>query len=161
MHVDLHLDKDEFSKLHNFICRVSNMADRLEDIGHAEEGEKLAKEVEAIREMLKPAYDADSAKFDELHAHYREEGDGFDAQTTWSVYEVENLRAKHDYPGVKTITHSSHWGETTPVVDIQGDTWADLYIAADQAIRLSGDLHHSFIEGFVREGETLKLLTGS
>jgi hypothetical protein len=48
------------------------------------------------------------------------------------------------------------------VVEIAGNTWLDLWQAADTAIRKSGDSHHTFIEGFhMNKQGQLELSTGS
>ena len=160
MHVDLHLDKNEFSKLHNELCSLNAMVAKLRgrDIDIAAQ---LERHVEKIYEILQPAYDADGEMFDTLHDHYHGAGEAFGARTTWSMYEVEDLREKHTYEGAKKVVHSSHWGGGTPVVELDGDTWLHLFMAADKAICQSGDMHHCFIEGFIQKGDELHLQTGS
>ena len=88
--------------------------------------------------------------------------------TIWSITEVDNLVSTHPYTNAKTVTHKDHWGETEDgeeigpvVVPINGNTWAALYVAANAAIRDSGDSHHCYIEGFRQVGDTLELVTGS
>lgn len=161
MQVGLKLTPAEFSKLHNCICHLSNSANAIAQLGHEDDAEAISEEVEKIRALLKPAYDEDEREFTKRHAHYRAVGDEFDAQTAWSIYEVEDLHAKHPYTGALTVTHQSHWGDNIPEITIQGDTWADLFIASDKAIKQSGDMHHCYIEGFNHTGDTLVLMTGS
>ena len=161
MHVGVTLTPKEFSKLHNALCELDQLAETVSDIGHNNEGKLIESEVKAIRAVLTPAYDADSAKFNELSKMYADEGEAFSAATIWSMYEVDNMRNNHSFEGALTVTHQTHFGEIIPVVAIQGKSWAALYCAADAAIKQSGDMHHVFIEGFTQHGETLVLHTGS
>ncbi len=86
-----------------------------------------------------------------------------DFQSVWCLKEVgKDFDRPHTYPGATTVVYRNHWGQGGEVrVAIQGVTWLDLYRAADQAIRESGDCHHVFIEAFDVEGNTLVLWTGS
>lgn len=164
MHVGVNLTSEEFSKLHNALCHMSSLATSIRDGQHEKWADELEKEIAVIREdILKAAYDADGKMFDKLHDHYRKVGEEFNAETTWSMYEVEDLREEHAYPGVGKLLHKNHWGKNPVVVDIEGNTWLSLFKAADKAIRESGDLHHCFIEGFGFDPEEglLVLHTGS
>lgn len=68
------------------------------------------------------------------------------------------------FPGkITRIYHDLHWGSVGTVEHSGGTdlTWLQLYKIADDLINQSRDLHHSFIEGFYRDGTELRLLTGS
>jgi hypothetical protein len=81
--------------------------------------------------------------------------------TVWSMSEVDDLDSPHPYRGAQTLVYNAHWGEKPVYVPIVGTTWADLWVAADAAIKQSGDNHHVFIEGFEQASEDLYLHTGS
>lgn len=62
------------------------------------------------------------------------------------------------------MVYRNHWGAEPVSVSIQGLTWAALWVAANAAIRDSGDDHHVYIEAFRLDAEdprTLVLSTGS
>ncbi len=53
-------------------------------------------------------------------------------------------------------------GDVEVTVAVKGKTWGDLYIAANSAIMLSGNLDHCYIEDIqILEGGDLELVTGS
>jgi hypothetical protein len=66
------------------------------------------------------------------------------------MYEVKDLRTAHPWPEHTILTYQgmSEVGEVK--VRIEGPLWTDLWKAADQAIKLSGDGHHIFIEDFTQ-----------
>lgn len=150
MNCDVTLDRQEFSRLHNALCSL----DRVDN-------PTVAGLVAEMRAALAGAYEQDNAAFDRKFAHYRSVAEDLGLSTVWSMYEVENLSDRYPYEGAKSVTYSDHWGGKTVVVPINGLTWAALFVAADAAIRDSGDQHHVFIEQFVQKGDTLLLTTGS
>jgi len=138
MHVGVELDPKEFSKLHNLLCSIGNVNN---------EASELVDKIRAT--VLKPAYDADHKVFEQRNLHYRLMGKAINAQTYWSMYEIEHLGNEHPFEGAKQVLHGSHWGEGAQLVDIEGSgTYLDLFKAADKAIVDSGDMHHCYIEGF-------------
>lgn len=53
-------------------------------------------------------------------------------------------------------------GDVEVTVVVNGKTWGDLYIAANSAVMLSGNLDHCYIEDIrILEGGDLELITGS
>jgi len=93
--------------------------------------------------------------------HYDDVGDKLGLSTIWSMFEVDDLNSPHPYRGAQTLVYKDHFGEKPVYVPIAGITWADLWVAADAAIKQSGDNHHVFIEGFAQGSEYLFLRTGS
>lgn len=152
------LTGEEFKTIHNALWQIqySNEPD-------------VESQVEIIRKALKDCYEQDQTAFRTLSAHYHQvrREQGLDA--IWSIYKVKDLNTPHPYQGAKTVTYVDYWADdegeyyTPPhiVVPIQGPWWAALYVAADQAIKQSGDTHHLFIEGFRPAGDTLILNMGS
>lgn len=87
-----------------------------------------------------------------------------DSMTRWSIYGMGVRMDKAcPYPvNGKEVIYDGHFGDQKPMVVVQGDTWGDLWRSADEAVRLSGDDHHVFIEGFEDlECGVLELITGS
>ena len=80
-------------------------------------------------------------------------------QSIWSGCDIK-FNTKHNLPH-STIIYSKHWGKPVEV-EIAGNTWLDVYKAADECIIKSGDMHHIFIEDFrpTKDGK-MELLTGS
>ena len=100
--------------------------------------------------------------------------------TTWSIYEVSDVYAK---AAIKTVgkkvvyetvdLNASDEEVAADILDgghrssavfssfVGGDTWLDLWKAAESVIKQSGT-HHSFIEDFtMNEYGTIELTTGS
>ena len=150
MNCDVTLTADEFKTIHNTLwaMQFNGMA--------ADAG------AEKIREALRGAYDQESKDFDRKRDHYTKVAEDLGlTDSVWSLYEVADLNARHPFEGVKEVVYRNHWGERTVRVPINGLTWAALYVAANAAIRDSGDEHHIFIEHFDRREDSLVLHTGS
>jgi hypothetical protein len=157
MYTDVTLKADDFSKIHNALWQLQ----------YGNEPNVEA-QVEIIRAALKDCYEQDMAAGQRLMDHYNQVKKDLGLDAIWSITEVKNLSEPFTYTNVRTVTYKDHWGETEEgedigpvVVSINGNTWAALYVAANAAIRDSGDAHHIFIEGFKQVGNTLVLTTGS
>lgn len=150
MNCSVTLTADEFKTLHNALWALGCLSN-----------EKVDEQVEIIRGALKGAYDQESKDFDRRSTHYDEVRNSLGLTTAWSIYEVDNLSEPHPYEGVTTVTYKDHWGDSPVVTQINGSTYAALYVAANACIRDSGDEHHVFIENFKQVGDTLILSTGS
>lgn len=140
------LTAEEFKVLHNSLCE-------LDGIDHP----RVHELVERIREVaLKGAYEQDEDAFDEKYRHYDNARDFFGFASIWSMYEIEDLDARHPYPSdVFVVYQGQHCAVTGP-------NWTDIWRAADVCIENSGDDHHIFIEGFtLKNGNQLHLATGS
>lgn len=147
------LTADEFKTLHNALWHLDCL-----------KNEKVDAIVTEIREALKGAYEQDDKAFDTKWSHYERVRDDVALKSIWSIYEVENLSDRHPFEGADRVVYENHWGEKPVSKSINGRTWAALYVAADAAIRDSGDDHHIFIEQFTPSEEdprTLLLTTGS
>jgi hypothetical protein len=88
--------------------------------------------------------------------------------STWSVSDIwaEDLANPHPYVGATHVIYSvdKFWNGVggNYAAEIQGDTYLDLWKAADKVIGASGDEHHHFIEDFAADGSPhLTLHTGS
>lgn len=73
------------------------------------------------------------------------------------------MRVAPAIEGEARIVYKQHWGENSPEVTLIDPTFIDLYRAADQLIRESGDEHHVFIEDFEYDEwlDVWELVTGS
>jgi len=84
--------------------------------------------------------------------------DANDFTARWSIYDHINscnekmpLKAKTRYVLYEGLE-----------VKVEGNTWLDLYRAANEAVEKSGDTHHIFIENFdMTDDGNLELFCGS
>ena len=150
MNCDVTLKAADFSKIHNALWHIQY------------NNGNVTEQIEVIRAALQDAYAQDQKAFEVKNDYYRQVKKDLGLDTIWSIYEVNDMSEPFTYTNVRTVTHKNHWGETGDVVvPVNGRTWAALYVAANAAIRDSGDGHHIFIEGFRQVGDTLELVTGS
>lgn len=150
MYADVTLKADEFKSIHNALWQIqyNNKAD-------------VTEQVELIRAALEDCYRQDRDAANQLYDYYETVRKQLGLEARWSITKVRHLHEIHPYNDVRTVTYINHWGEGEVVVPVTGCTWAALYVAADAAIRDSGDGHHVFIEEFKQVGDTLVLQTGS
>ena len=145
MHCDVTLTADEFKTIHNILWELefSKNTDPVQAAGK-------------IREALKGAYAQDNQAFSKKHDHYSSIKEQFGFASIWSLYEVTDLNAKHNAPSDAFVVYEGQH------CAVYGETWVDIYRAADNCIRNSGDQHHIFIEGFeLKNGNELHMYTGS
>jgi len=151
MNCDVTLTASEFKVLHNALCDL--------EFARARNTPELDSYIEQIRSALEPAYKQESVAFERKWKHYDAVRDEIGAQAVWSIYEVEDLNRYHPYASDVFIqVGDKHW-------PVEGLRWKDMYIAADKAIRSTGDTDHIFIERFVpiesKGSQVLRLYTGS
>lgn len=144
MNTSVTLTAEEFKQIHNALCFAPSKG--------------IEVTVETIRAALAGAYQQEEADFDSKMDYYRQFQNENKLVTIWSIYDtpVHGFLAEHPYPSDAFVCYQ---GGHVPVF---GSTWADIYRAADWAIRNSGDMHHIFIEAFeLKNGNELHLVTGS
>lgn len=159
------LTSEQFKQAHNALCELSGIVGRLEGVINADLHGRLAKVEDTIREAFSGAYAQDDALYEARRTHYDEQAalNGIN-HSSWSMYEVADLLQPHNYGPVDRVVYKDHWGEVAVSASVQGNTWAALWRAADECIRLSEDSHHIFIEDFRVSSDdprTLVLHTGS
>ena len=137
------LTAEEFKQIHNALCFAR--ADNVDET------------VDAIRGALANAYVQENSQFDAKMDYYRQFQRDNGLSAIWSIYElpVHGFLSDHPYRGAATVSYQCCHAV------ILGQTWADLYRAANSVMEQSGDDHHIFIEGFLFAGDELKLTTGS
>jgi hypothetical protein len=152
----------EFKNIHNGLCELNSVIGRLDEgVLSPRLHEMLVSAKAKISAGLVGAYDQEDADFKRKREHYDSVMTDLGLDAVWSDFEVKDLNATHPFEGAKEVVYRNHWGEQTVRVPIYGWTWAALYVAANAAIRDSGDDHHIFIEHFDRSGDSLILSTGS
>ena len=157
------ISAESFKQLHNGLWELDCMVEKLVS-GNVREGQKLSEIAKTIRNSLKEAYEQDNKSFDVKNDHYESVRLDLGLSAVWSIYEVDNLNERHPYGDVLQVAYTDHWGEQPVYVEVNGLTWAALYVAANAAIRDSGDRHHIYIEDFrpnPKNPQQLILSTGS
>lgn len=155
------LHADDFRTVHNTLCELRSLVERMtHTMIKIDDVQRI---VEGFEQGLRSAYEQDEAAFDRKMQHYREVQAQLGLTAIWSEFAVDNLSDPHPFEGALQLAYTTGWGEPQ-FVEIVGTTWAALYVAANRAIRDSGDGHHIFIEGFRHNPlcpEQLFLSTGS
>ena len=149
MNCDVTLKAEDFKAIHNALWAIQYGSKDVEE------------QIEIIRGALKDAYAQENDDFERKNQHFSSVKQDLGLQTIWSMYEISDLNEQHPFEGITTVTYKDHWGDKPIVKPVNGLTYAALYVAADAAIRDSGDEHHVFIEQFKQVGSTLLLTTGS
>jgi hypothetical protein len=160
------LTSEEFTGVHNALCRLRGLQGRMNSWPNertiAETADSLNKIIGEFEESLKGAYRQDNDAWSRKNRHYTDQGTQQGFKSTWSIYEVDDLSQPHNLGESVELAYVRHWGKRPVVAEIEGNTWLDLWRAADAAIRKSGDMHHIFIEGFeLNKYGQLELTTGS
>lgn len=158
------LTAEEFKTIHNALCELRSVHERLCGVVREPITDKMAAAIRAMEQGLKGAYEQDNQSFDSKNSHYESVAKELGLRSIWSEYDVSNLSDRHPYEGADRVVYKDHWGDKPVQCSINGHTWAALWVAADACIRDSGDEHHVFIEQFRRkkgDPRTLYLTTGS
>ncbi len=151
------LKGEDFKTVHNTLCQLRTVQERLTGVISDSLADQLHSVIRGFEQGLADAYTQDNAAFDDKMDYYRAYQDENDFAAIWSMYQlpVHGFLQNHPYPSdVFVVYGRGH-------VPVFGSTWGDVYRAADCAIRMSGDLHHCFIEGFELQGNQLLMSTGS
>jgi hypothetical protein len=160
------LKAEDFKTVHNTLCELREVEMRLNEVISEQMVRRLHSVIKGFEQGLADAYRQDNEQFNSKMDYYSEFQKDNQLKTIWSIYElpVHGFLDKHPYTAARSICYRDHWGEEPIYETIDGDTWADLYRAADRCIRRSGDSHHIFIEDFETVAEMphqLRLTTGS
>jgi len=151
------LSGNDFKTVHNTLCELRTIQQRITGVISNELADRLDSVVRGFEAGLANAYEQESEQFDQSFDYYQRFQKHNGLRAIWSIYELplHGFLQDHPYRGALTLSYQGH------AVPILGQTWGDLYRAADDVIRRSGDGHHCFIEGFLFAGDELRLTTGS
>ena len=151
------LEAQDFKTVHNTLCELRSIQQRLTGVISNELADQLQSVVRGFEAGLANAYEQESREFDSKMDYYSEFQKANGLRAIWSLFDLpeHGFLQDHPYRGALTLSYQGH------AVPILGQTWGDLYRAADDVIRRSGDGHHIFIEGFLFAGDELRLTTGS
>ena len=158
------LSGNDFKIIHNTLCDLRGVVQKMtHSMVKVEEVQRI---VEQFESGLRDAYAQDNSTFDRKCAYFQEFKRENGLSAVWSIFDLDEhgFLFDHPYQGATEVCYRDHWGEAAVYETIEGNTWADLYRAADRCIQRSGDQHHIFIEHFYPvEGRShqLRLSTGS
>jgi hypothetical protein len=160
------LRAEDFKIVHNTLCELREIEQRLNEVINESMAARLHRVIKSFELGLTDAYAQDNAVFESKMDYYSRFQTEIGLNTIWSIYElpIHGFLTKHPYAAAREICYRDHWGDEAVYETIQGDTWADLYRAADRCIQRSGDQHHCFIESFqtvADQPHQLRLTTGS
>jgi hypothetical protein len=147
----------DFATVHNTLCELRSLQERVTGVISNELATKLHSIIQGFEQGLADAYHQDNRVFDSKMDYYSEFKSDNGLRSIWSIFElpIHGFLQDHPYRGAATVSYQGCYAA------ILGQTWADLYRAADSVITQSGDDHHIFIEGFLFAGDELRLTTGS
>lgn len=154
----------EFKAVHNALCAIRSVHQRMDGAVSETITNKLGEAIKEMEQGLMGAYAQDHQAFDTKSDHYTAVAKELGLSSIWSIYEVDNLSDRHPFEGADRVVYKDHWGERSVSCSVNGLTWAALFVAADACIRDSSDNHHVFIETFrpaKDDPRTLILSTGS
>ena len=117
----------------------------------------------ARRQALEPLYARERDAFAGENAHFNRMRRELGALAVWSLFGSGDLRTPHPFGAMSWLLYRAHWGPGAVVQALPGDTWLDLYRAAEACIGASGDRHPLFIEQLTPVADrvaTLELHTG-
>lgn len=161
MQCDVMIKAEEFKDIHNGLWRLGCAIRDLEDTVHPKVLKELSTIEDNIRSALKGAYEQEHQEYERQRNLSEKVQEERKFRSIWSANRVMHFDDFHPFEGAKEVVYRSHWGPNPVRASINGDTWVDLWQAADECIRNSEDEHHIFIEHFDRSGDRLILHTGS
>jgi hypothetical protein len=151
------LKAEDFKTVHNTLCELREIEMRLNEVINEQMAQRLHRVIKGFELGLADAYAQDNAEFESKMDYYGQFQTDNGLAAIWSVYDLpaHGFLSDHPFPSdAFVVYHGYH-------VPVYGETWGDVYRAADRCIELSGDDHHIFIEHFEQVGNELRLTTGS
>jgi hypothetical protein len=158
------LSKEQVTKLHNAQCYLGNVIERLRGVVHPDRVAELEKEHKAIREVMQPIWEEEDRLTNIGSKAAAEAADTHQLKYSVWAYDpyMTDFYDRHAWQGAGWLADGYR------KVPIRGNTWVDLWVAADQLIKMAGNNNHIFIEDFSVVGGdpetntlTLQLHTGS
>ena len=157
---------ESYNQINNGRIELRQAIQKLKDVVHPDLLDQLVTAEQQMHQGLRPVFDeieAEAQRWEE-HVDFVEKLYGPFPNSYWSMREVPDLLEHHPFEGAWVVRYSESWSHEVHNVPIQGNKWVDLWIAANEAMRLSGDDHHIFIESLYPLDDApgvLELVTGS
>jgi len=150
---------DNFSSIHNARCNLLSLIERIDGVVNEKVVDELKRINAHLTEGLADVYEQETKDFDSRSMHYEKVRDANRFMSVWSIFEVDNI---FDLSGIKG-RELAYEGKVVPLPggNLQ---WWDLWRAAENVMKASGDTHHVFIEQFAprkNNPAVIELVTGS
>ena len=152
------LSNTDLRILHNANCTLYHAIKRLEGTLHPDLMVELQKGLEELDAGLADVRAQSDAIDREEELAAAAAGEFLAA--VWSIPGVKDFSLPSRYTGVRRMRYKTGNGVFTLNIPSE-PTWQELYVAANELIMSSGDMHHVFIEDFIQEDDVLTLSTGS
>jgi hypothetical protein len=153
------LSAADFRTIHNALCDLRSVQNSLEPVVREDLLIRLNRVVDRMEEGLAQVRAQESDQFDRKISYYHQFQEANGLRAIWSLFDLpeHGFLQDHPYESARLLKYQGQQ------IEILGQTWGDLYRAADDVIQRSGDGHHIFIEGFHRSADrsVLRLTTGS
>ncbi len=161
--IEYTLSAKELSNIHNGKCEIIGVIQQLEGVVAEQHITRLRRALELLNAGLEGAYKEEEKQFKTKSSLYDKICSENKFSSIWSMFEVTDFSAV-PFPEARAVTYTRNWGKPVDFMLPINPTWLDLWKAADQLIKESGDNHHVFIEDFTPRKENsfiLELSTGS
>ena len=153
---------DEINNIDNGLYHLRNVIDRLQDtlsphvVNELRKAKsEIEKGFESVRQQRDDVWDSKNNLFNELRDQNK-------FTSVWSIYEIDNI---HGYSDITVEEDSVLLYENVSVQLPAGQlTWFELWKFAEEAIVMSRDQNHVFIESFTQSSINPKIIllgTGS
>lgn len=151
--------------------KIESLSPEVASLGQSLGGfsSKFSDQVNSINDVIAKAFkkyrEAEDDEFDKKMDGFSKIQGKNKLWSIWSEYSIspkDMNKAFSDKP-VESLTYES-WGPKQTIKVGKIVSWLDMWKVAEQAMRLSGDQHHQFIEGFIEDKKKpghFKLATGS
>lgn len=158
--IQVQLTGEDFSNIHNGKCYLHGAIQRLEGVVNEKVVNELQRVYDLLEKGLQGAYAQEEAADKIREAAIQAVDAKHDFKSVWSM-ENYDFAGKVE-PTPKYIRYTSYRGQAPISVGVNGDTWLEMWLAADAAIRYGGDENHIFIEDLKHVGDGVyELYTGS
>jgi hypothetical protein len=152
---------EQMSSLHNAKCKLFSVNEQVFKVLSPELLKEYDDVLHMLDKLLEPVYKEEDQLDRLADAAQNKVSRKHKLRSVWSVDKRTNFTERVE-PAPSSIQYINHWGPSKVSIEVTGDTWEDMWIAADRAIGFSGDTHHSFIEDFKHIGDGVyELSTGS
>lgn len=155
---------EDMEKIERLSPEVHSLAQNLDAFSS-----KFSEQVKNINTLLSLTFEKYREKeekvFDKKMDGFSKLQDKHKLWSIWSEYSISPSDMKKPFSDkpVESLSYES-WGPTQNMKVGKIATWLDMWKAAEQVMKLSGDTHHQFIEAFVEDKKKpghFKLVTGS
>ena len=155
------ITSDEIKDIHNGLCRLGNMIDRLQDALSHHTINELRRAKSEIEIGFKSVRDQREDRWDEANGFFEKTREELKYTSVWSIYEkYDEMHKIAFFLEEGSVLVHDNFSVPLPA---GSRTWFDMWKAAEEAIFAVGD-DHIFIESFTQSSINPKIIllgTGS